>query len=160
MSTLVKNTLVKQLQADHPSLLFNPSDRFYWSPKEQTVFYVEDDKPKYQWTLLHETSHGILNHKTFGTDFELLQIEIATWEKAKNIGAKYGINIDVDHIENCLDTYRDWLHKRSVCPKCTLKGLQTSPSLYKCINCAHEWRVSKNRLCRPYRAKATKKAPL
>lgn len=151
--------VVNQLQKDFPNLSFLADEQFYWSPKDQTVHYKKGSNPRNLWTLFHETSHGILGHKTFNTDFELLQIEMAAWNHAHELGKKYNIDIDVDHIENCLDTYRDWLHKRSVCPKCSLKGLQTSSSIYKCINCSHVWRVSKNRLCRPYRAQATKKAP-
>lgn len=151
--------VVKQLQKDYPDLSFSSSNQFYWSPKNQTVYFKEGNTPRYLWTLLHETSHGVLRHKTFGTDFELLQIEIAAWENAKDLGKKYSINIDIDHIENCLDTYRDWLHKRSTCPNCSSKGLQVTQETYQCVNCSQEWQVSENRFCRPYRARTNKKAP-
>lgn len=145
--------LLKVLEKDFPKLAFKPSDDFYWSPKEQSVYYANSERQSDIWSLLHETSHGILNHQTFVTDFELLQIELAAWENAKELAAKYNICIDTNHIEDCLDTYRDWLHKRSLCPTCGIKSLQESASTYRCLNCNTGWRVSANRHCRPYRAK-------
>jgi hypothetical protein len=59
--------------------------------------------------------------------------------------------IDEEHIQNCLDTYRDWLHKRSTCPRCDSHGLQTSEQ-YKCYNCRAVWRVGNERFCRAYRS--------
>jgi hypothetical protein len=148
------DTLLDQLKTDHPSLLFKASSDFYWSPREQTVYYTEKatDAQHWNWTLLHEISHGLLGHKTFTSDFELLQLELAAWVQAKALAAHYGIEIDEDHIEDCLDTYRDWLHKRSLCPGCAVKSLQKAPGVYACLNCAQEWHVSSNRLCRAYRA--------
>lgn len=145
-------TLLSTLQKDHPTLSFKTGKTFYWSPKERCVYFKSSDKPEGLWSLLHETSHGILNHHTFSTDFELLQIELAAWEKAKELAESYGVTIDNNHIENCLDTYRDWLHKRSLCPTCKVKSLQQDVALYRCFNCDTTWRVSGNRLCRPYRA--------
>ncbi len=146
-------TLLKLLQRDFPHLTFKAGADFFWSPKEQSVYFTNTQKPSDIWSLLHETSHGLLGHKTFTTDFELLQIELAAWEKAKELANHYQITIDTDHIEDCLDTYRDWLHKRSLCPTCGIKSLQENTSTYRCINCNTAWRVSNNRHCRPYRAK-------
>lgn len=152
-------TLISQLKIAYPELTFVSSGRFFWSPKDQTVHYATNNTTRDSWTLLHETSHGLLGHTTFGSDFELLQLEIAAWEKAKEIGVQYDIVIAAKHIEDCLDTYRDWLHKRSLCPNCSSKGLQTTQKTYQCINCVQTWQVSANRLCRPYRARTNEKAP-
>lgn len=148
------DTLLKQVQADYSELAFKEASEFYWSPREKTVYYANksDHQTRWAWTLLHEVSHGLLEHKTFTSDFELLQLELAAWVKAKTLATKYSIEIDEEHIEDCLDTYRDWLHKRSLCPKCAVKSLQKAPGLYSCLNCSTEWRVSSNRLCRAYRA--------
>jgi hypothetical protein len=156
MSWLEKNMdiLLKQVALDYPKLSFKGGTNFYWSPSEKTVYYANNlaDLNYWRWTLLHEISHGVLGHKTFRSDFELLQLELAAWMKAQELATKYNIEISKDHIEDCLDTYRDWLHKRSLCPGCSVKSLQKSPGVYACLNCSKEWQVSENRLCRPYRA--------
>lgn len=148
------DTLLKKVISDYPELSFQEAPEFYWSPREKTVYYAVnlDQELRWSWTLLHEISHGILEHKTFTSDFELLQLELAAWVKAKALAARYKIEIDEDHIEDCLDTYRDWLHKRSLCPTCAVKSLQKASGLYCCLNCGKEWHVSQNRLCRAYRA--------
>jgi hypothetical protein len=145
--------LLEGLTKDFPDLSFKIGSDFYWSPSEQVVYYTDKHKPSDAWTLLHEASHGLLQHKTFRSDFELLQLELEAWEKAKQLARKYRIKINYMHIEDCLDTYRDWLHKRSLCPTCNMKSLQTSCSTYNCLNCNSQWSVSSNRLCRPYRAR-------
>jgi hypothetical protein len=51
-----------------------------------------------------------------------------------------------------LDTYRDWLYKRSICPTCTAKCLQQGDFVhYRCFNCHTTWRVTASRFCRAYR---------
>jgi hypothetical protein len=144
-------TLLKSLRHDFPALTFALGDDFSWSPAEQVIYYTLSDKRTARWTLLHEASHGILQHRTFKSDFDLLALELSAWENAKALGKRYGIQIDSEHVEDCLDTYRDWLHKRSLCPNCSLKSLQIDIQTYGCLNCFTRWRVSTNRLCRPYR---------
>lgn len=150
--------LLINLQQDYPNLQFQPAKTFYWSPKQQAVFYnpLASDTTRGTWSLLHELAHGLLAHQDFTSDFELLQIEIEAWEKAKIIAGKYDAQIDEDHIQDCLDTYRDWLYARSSCPHCTACGIQTQRHTYHCLNCGGEWRVSQSRLCRPYRRKVAK----
>lgn len=145
--------LLDRLRADYPSLTFCLGASFYWSPAEQIVYYTESARRSAPWTLLHETSHGILKHTSFTNDMELVQLEVAAWQKAKELAATYDITIDTNHIEDCLDTYRDWVHKRSLCPDCGIQSLQVDTTLYGCLNCNTSWHVSQNRLCRPYRRK-------
>lgn len=146
-------SLLNRLEADYPEISFVEGESFYWSPNESTVTYViVSTQPEVsKWSLLHEVSHGILGHTDYSTDFELMQLEVAAWKKAVTLGKKYGIKIDLEHVEDCLDTYRDWLHRRSTCPTCGVVSLQTSERTYKCINCDSTWRVSNSRFCRPYR---------
>lgn len=144
-------TLLKSLTLAYPSLSFKKGTHFYWSPREQVVYYAPIKNTTDAWTLLHEVSHGILQHTTYTSDFELLQLELAAWERAKKLGLEHAITIDPNHIEDCLDTYRDWLHKRSLCPTCNVKSLQINNESYGCLNCNTTWHVSASRLCRPYR---------
>lgn len=145
-------TFVNQLASDFPDISFTASDKFYWSPKNNTVYYdVQKNDKAAKWALLHELSHGILQHKTYKTDFELLQLEVAAWHKAKQLAATYTMDISEDHLQDCLDTYRDWLYARSKCPACGEHGLQDASNTYECINCQAQWKVTAERFCRPYR---------
>jgi len=148
---LVKD-LLKKLQKDFPDITFVSGEKFYWSPKDQTVYYDQSKKDDAAvWALIHELCHGVLGHKTYKTDFELLKLEVSAWDKAKEVATNYKIAIDEDHVQDCLDTYRDWLHARSKCPACGEHGLQDNKGKYECINCHATWNVSSERFCRPYR---------
>lgn len=154
--------LLQTIQADFPNLNFVAGKRFYWSPKQEAIHYSQDQKDESvaQWSLLHELSHALLEHKTFASDFELLLIEVAAWHKAEELAANYHINIDPEHIQDCLDTYRDWLYQRSTCPSCTSCSLQTDHRTYQCHNCKTVWHVSASRLCRPYRRRKSTSKPI
>ncbi len=146
--------LINQLQALLPDLSFVKGSSFCWSPETRQIFYISDRiSQKSIWSLMHETGHAQLGHHSYRSDFELLQIEMAAWEKAEAIAQKLGISIDQEHIQDCLDTYRDWLYKRSICPTCSTKCLQQSDSLsYRCFNCHTAWQVTASRFCRTYRS--------
>lgn len=146
--------LIQKLQKLDDSINFEPAKSYYWSPKNQTVYYQENDSSVVgKWTLLHEVSHGLLGHITYESDFELVLLEVKAWEHAKKIASKLKINIDEDHIQDCLDSYRDWQYKRSLCPDCDLGGVQIDQKTYTCLFCRGKWIVSEARFCRPYRRK-------
>lgn len=154
--------LLISLSRDFPHLAFVQSTTFSWSSKAQEVFYsIDASDTTAVWSLLHETGHALLQHSTYHLDFELLQIELEAWQKAKELAEKYGCKIDDDHMEDCLDSYRDWLHKRSVCPSCGTQSVQQNPSEYRCFNCSGTWQVASSRFCRPYRhTRDDKKSPI
>lgn len=145
--------LVEKLKHDFPDIKFEKGDNFYWSPKKQTVVYAGGStQPEIStWTLLHELSHGILGHKNYASDFELMQLEVEAWQHAKKLAKNYDVKISPEHIQDCLDTYRDWLHRRATCPNCSTVSAQEDVKTYKCINCSTIWNVSASRFCRPYR---------
>jgi hypothetical protein len=145
--------LIAELKSRFPGLNFKAGSQFCWSPETNEIIYNDSSKAKHDiWSLLHETGHALLKHTTYKADFELIKLEIAAWAKAKEISHKFGIEIDEDHIEDSLDTYRDWLYKRSICPNCTAKCLQQDDYVhYRCFNCHTKWRVSPSRFCRAYR---------
>lgn len=145
--------LITQL-AKRADFSFKAARTFCWSPEARQVQYDASatDLPG-TWSLLHETSHGLLKHTTYATDFDLLRLEMDAWERAKCLAQELGLPaIDEGHIQDCLDTYRDWLHRRSSCPSCSTKSLQTSKQQYACFNCGSRWRVTPSRFCRAYRA--------
>ena len=151
--------LIAKLQGRFPGLRFTAGQQFSWSPETNEIFYKADSRgQEAAWSLLHESGHALLKHTSYKADFELLRLEIAAWEKAKELAHDLSIIIDEDHIEDCLDTYRDWLHKRSICPNCTTKCLQQGDFVhYRCFNCHAVWRVTDSRFCRAYRS--TKNVP-
>lgn len=148
--------LLKKLRIAYPKLNFVPGSRFTWSPKTNQIIYKKDTVATDNvavWSLLHEVGHALLGHNTYKSDFELLALEVAAWHKAEQLATDYSHTIDEEHIQDCLDTYRDWLYQRSTCPTCTSCSLQIDDKTYCCFNCGGTWRVSASRHCRPYRRK-------
>ena len=169
-----RNNIVDILTTKYPDITLKTGNVYYWSPSDKTVFYKSDDDSKTGvWSLLHESGHAILNHTNYYSDLELVKLEVEAWEKAKELARELGvrgtryeeaakkqknnpvlITIDEDHIQDCLDSYRQWLHKRSLCPDCHLSSIQTDEHTYTCIFCHKKWHVTAERFCRPYRKRA------
>lgn len=151
--------IVSELSKLYPAFQYRAGQRFSWSPLTKEIFYDPEKSQETQvWSILHETGHAILGHYTYKSDLELIRLEIAAWEKAKEIARDLQIVIDEEHLQDCLDTYRDWLHERSICPKCSTKSLQDDDCRhYQCFNCHARWRVSPSRFCRAYRSVRTAK---
>ncbi len=157
--TMPNNTLPKpksilqRIKADYPEIKFVEASRFSWHANGKLVSYkaFEPNDMHAAWALLHELGHALLEHTDFETDIELLKIEVAAWERAHLLAKQYGLTIDDDYVQNCLDSYRDWLHLRSTCPTCYERSLQADKHTYRCVNCHTEWHVTRSRLCRPYR---------
>jgi len=145
--------LIKNLRSKYTDIAFIQGDTAQWSSTKRQITYVADERTENVWALLHELGHALLGHDSYASDVELLQKEAAAWAKARSVALAYELQIDPGHIEACLDTYRDWLHKRSTCPDCGAQGLQQSKSLYGCFNCRATWKVTEHRFCRPYRLK-------
>jgi len=145
--------MIDKLSQLTPDIHYIPGDQFCWSPKNKTITYLaQHSKLEDDWALLHETGHALLGHQNYKTDFELVRMEMAAWIKAKELALKLNTEISEDHIQECLDSYRDWLHRRSICPKCGTKTIQKDQSNdYICFNCHEGWQVSASRFCRSYR---------
>src|ERR1019366_9331000 len=146
------DSLVQKLTKDFPAIQFTAGRIFCWSPAAQEIVYNPSKaKPSGRWAVLHELSHALLGHENYSYDFELIKLEVAAWHKAQEIQSGYGLKISTEHIQNCLDTYRDWLYRRSLCPTCGNSSLQQNPTRYQCFNCHTVWKVTAARFCRPYR---------
>ncbi len=150
------NQLIDTLQIKFPRLRFVAGQQFSWSPESGEIIYKTGaNGHEAEWSLLHETGHALLDHQSYGADFELVRLEVAAWEKAKTLGKEIGITIDEDHIQDCLDTYRNWLYRRSICPECGTKCLQQDDHRhYCCHNCHASWEVTASRFGRAYRRRA------
>ncbi len=145
--------IINKLSSLYPDLQFSAGKQFCWSPETSEIFYIEglnDDHA--MWSILHETGHALLEHAGYQADVELLRLEVDAWKKAHELADSLGLEIDENHVQDCLDTYRDWLYKRSICPSCHTKCLQQDDHThYRCFNCHTIWRVSSSRFCRSYR---------
>lgn len=139
------------LQATYPEITFVPGKSFYWSAKENKITFIPTDSSRHVWSLLHEAGHATLDHVGYTTDLELLHLEIAAWGQAKALARSIRISINDEHVERCLDTYRNWLHARATCPRCLNVSLQTDINEYRCFNCKKRWQISRSRFCRIYR---------
>lgn len=127
--------LIERLKQDYPNIRFIPDSRARWSSSEQTIYYTLD-----QFQTLHELGHYLSGHSDFNQDIELLHIEREAWDRAAQIAPNYGLHISIDLIEDALDSYREWLHTRSLCPRCNQTGVQSSQDLsYTCPNCHCHW---------------------
>lgn len=142
---LSTSSTLKKLKESYPEIRFEPADTFFWSPSTRTVFYADNGE---ETLLLHEVAHAVLGHKEYRRDIELLGMEREAWDYAiSNLSNSFGVPIDIDSTENLLDTYREWLHARSICPHCDSTGLQTDKRNYYCPACTSSWRVNEARTC-------------
>lgn len=137
--------LTDRLTHEFPQFKFVAGPAFRWSPPEQTIFFDQSfpDQP----ALLHELAHAILGHRNYKRDIELLEMERDAWQYAAQLGESYHIIINEETVQAALDSYRDWLHARSVCPDCNATGIQTTKTTYHCIACHGNWQVNEARTC-------------
>jgi hypothetical protein len=139
-------SLISRLQTDYPQFLFKKASRFLWSPSDKTIYYA-DKNDDYAIFLLHELSHGLLNHADYNHDIELIVMERKAWDKVIELARDYDVAITSETIKSTLDTYRDWLHSRNACPNCKATGIQNGKKSYLCLACNHEWQVNEARIC-------------
>lgn len=136
--------IVPKLASDYPEFTFAAGNNDQWQPHTKTIFYASDDPA----IILHELAHAILGHDAYFRDLDLIAIERDAWAHAKeHLAPGYDISITDDTIDASLDSYRDWIHARSICPSCGATGIQTGEKTYKCLACHTTWRVNEARLC-------------
>jgi hypothetical protein len=154
--------MIDKLSTAYPHFSFIEAEDFVWSPETKSIHYDPSRVGSKQgaWSLLHETGHAIHNHTNYEFDIDLLKFELEAWEKAKEIASQFDIVIDQDYIEDNLDSYRDWLKRRSTCPDCSYVNLQTASNTYNCFNCGCSWKVSVSQVCMVQRRKVSNKKPL
>ena len=145
------------LDTPHGTITLEAGAHFSWHYQTRVVTYDVTD-PHAQILLLHEVGHALLNHQDYDHDIHLLEMERAAWDKAQSFSPEFEIMIDKEMVEDALDTYRDWLHVRSLCPSCSSTGVQTATNVYTCLACHHTWRVNEARTCQ-LRRYDTKKRP-
>lgn len=155
-----KSSLLERLKKAYPAYSFKIGNHFAWDAHTTTVSYPisAEHAETFSYSLLHELGHAELMHNNFTSDVELVRMERAAWEKAIEIANTFNETISYEHIETCMDTYRDWLYARSLCPTCKQCGIQTGTTEYSCAFCRAHWKVNASRLCRVTR-RTIKKSP-
>ena len=131
-----QNSLLARLRADYPNLEFLAGERFLFHPPATIYYEVNSDD---YLSLLHELVHALIDKTDYNQDVELLQIESAAWDKAKELCAKYHLTFDESYAESRLDSYRDLLHYNSLCPNCALNGYEDEHQTYHCPLCGASW---------------------
>lgn len=137
--------LLNHLKTAYPNFRFKVGSRFkYRYPNQISLENPENSgTPPAFFALqtLHELGHALCKHKNYQTDVQRLKIEREAWEAAKTAyenlpnDLKNTLKWDEDYIEDSLDTYRDWLHKKSICKTCGLTCYQTDDGAYHCPRC-------------------------
>ena len=126
-------SLVNKLKKDYPDFKFRVGEKFLFRYPKMIVF--NSDEPNAELLLLHEVSHGLLGHRDYEKDVNRLKMEAEAWEKARELASKYGVDFNDNVAQDELDTYRNWLHKKSRCPKCGLTRFQDANKVYHCPRC-------------------------
>ena len=142
LSPLIGHILHDSRRHPHLASLTVQSGVFFsWNHPTCTITYDPND-PAATIQLLHEYGHALLGHTGYSRDIKLLAMERAAWDRACDLGQQWNITITDDHIESALDTYRDWLHARSRCPRCGATGIQRATGVYHCLACYTQWHAN------------------
>ncbi len=111
--------------------------KFAFSPPKSIKIGPPEEGAKL--LFLHELGHALLKHRIFRTEVERLKMEVDAWEKARELAAQYGVEFDDEKMQDELDTYRDFLHAKSRCPKCGLTRYATPDGVFHCPRCEELW---------------------
>ncbi len=135
---------------DYPGIEFRWSQpRFaFQMRKKQKVVFLGPPQHNFGLLALHELGHALCGHETYQTHVKLIKIESEAWEMAKTVYLKYRkmaendaklANIipewDEDFMQEKIDSYREWLHQKSLCKKCGITMYQTKDGNYHCPRC-------------------------
>ena len=128
-----------------PDQNFVPGRFFMWSPGANAIYYdsrrLKSNDGKL--ALLHELGHARLGHRYYKYDMELLRMEMEAWDIVRELAPQYKLEVDEEHIANCIASYDDWLSKRATCPDCDNFSLQKDRHNYACFACGSKWSVNK-----------------
>jgi len=155
-STLKINSILERIFADFSQFTFEIDEDFHWSSSARTIYYPPIDTSDDLAFLLHEISHAILKHEDYPNDTNLLEMERQAWDyMIKNLAPKYGLDISIQDelVQDSLDSYRYWLHRRSTCPNCGAIGVEQAKCDYFCLSCQQKWSTNEARTCQLRRHK-------
>ena len=126
-------TFLIKIKSNYPEFSFRKGKRFSFRPPKTII--VGPNEKNDELLLLHELGHAVSGHKTFGNGAQRLKMEREAWEKARELASSYNVEFDDSLAEAELDTYRDWLDKKTRCKKCSLTCYQTPDGINHCPRC-------------------------
>ena len=126
-------TFLAAVKNKFPDFRFKTGRKFMFRPP-RTIFIGPEEEGD-EILLLHELGHAILGHRDFNMNVQRLKMEMEAWEKARELAEEFGVPIEEDKIETELDTYRNYVDKKSRCPKCGLARYETPDGQYHCPRC-------------------------
>ncbi|MDR3298022.1 MAG: hypothetical protein LBT19_01430 [Candidatus Nomurabacteria bacterium] len=133
------NSLIERLRRDFAGLVFEEGEVFMFRPPCEIYYnvnYLGLPCDKIALLTLHEAAHAVLKHKDYDYDIELVRMEAEAWERSKGLCKEYDVEWDEDFVQDRLDSYRDWIHERSLCPVCGVAGWQDEEGFrYRCPMC-------------------------
>ena len=134
-SLLSKRNLafLSSLEETYPDFTFRPGHKFLFRPPK-SIYYLESDE-NFRLLLLHELAHALLGHFSFSRSLERLQIERDAWEKTRELCNLHSVPFDEALAEAELDTYRDWVHQKTLCKTCGLTCLEVNSESLFCPFC-------------------------
>ena len=135
---------LNRLVSLYPNFTFRAGKKFKFRP-QKTIYYIppevfELETPKdsletFPLLLCHELAHALLGHFSYSTDLERLKIEVSSWEETKSLCKKFKIPFSEELATLELDTYRNWLDKKSRCKTCGMTRFETPDGKYLCPRC-------------------------
>lgn len=145
MITFIKNNLTSRLGGTR----LIAGSRFAWSPNENIVWYEEERlaTPEGILSMLHESSHALLHHTGYKNDLQLLRLEVDAWRKARELAREFKVPVEESFVDDCLESYREWLYRRSTCVRCGTNSFQDHQGTYSCHICGSRWQVPTSPLC-------------
>lgn len=144
--------LRRDLVRVYPELKFRAGKKFTFRPP-RTIIYEPwsadsadfgqksserdcgSEQNNYCLQLLHEVGHALSEHRDYRVDVERVKMEREAWERARGLCEEYNVWYDEEFVEEEMDTYREWLHRRSKCRECGLTRYQTLDGKYHCPRC-------------------------
>lgn len=130
--------------ATYHEYTFLPAGYFCYDASEEVINY-DPVRLRYNTgkiALLHEISHCQLGHFHYRYDLELLMLEVAAWNRTLELARKHNIPVQQQYIQDCIDSYDDWVTRRGTCPTCHNFCIEDTENVFSCFVCNTQWRVS------------------
>lgn len=123
---------------------FLPAGFFSYDAADEVINYDPDrlHKPIGKISLLHEISHCELGHFHYRFDIELLMMEVAAWHYTKKLAKIHGLKLDNVYIQDCIESYDNWVNQRGTCPVCNNFCIEQQENIFDCFVCNTRWQVS------------------
>lgn len=129
---------LESLKKTYPDFTFRPGRKFLFRPKT-SIYYLEANN-NFRLLLLHELAHALLGHFSYKKSLERLKIERDAWEKTRELCKTHSVPFDEDLAEAELNTYRDWVHQKTLCKVCGSTCLEVSSESLFCPFCQKEYK--------------------